>query len=973
MTGDEIREAFLRFFKEKGHTVLPSSSLIPQGDPTLLLTTAGMVQIKPYFLGLSTPPNTRLASCQKCFRTTDIDQVGDTKHLTFFEMLGNFSVGDYFKREAIEWAWEFVTHSKWLNLPPDRLWISIFLDDDEAYKYWQAVGVTDEKIVRLGEEDNFWGPAGDSGPCGPCSEIHYDFGEGFGCGRPDCDPACDCARFSEIWNLVFTQYNQDKEGNRIPLPKPNIDTGMGLERVAAVMQGKASVYETDLFAPIVKRVAELAGKQYGQDEAVDRASRIVAEHARGIVFLIADGVLPGNEGRGYVLRRLLRRTSLFGRKLGLDRPFLNELATEIISEMGDFYPELTKNSDFIFNIIGSEEERFNQTLDTSVEVLEGMIAFRREIPKELVEAVDVKLKQLSENDMPSNEINDLSMWCDGAVGTLFHSPGKNVGWLEAYSIFTDSVKYIYQKTPWADEVLSPRQKLSNNEVMLIKDKLAVIKKMQGQISGHEIFLLHDTYGFPKELTEEIAADNDLFVDSEGFEREMERQRERARSVNKFTTGDQADLQLYDQLGIAHTNFVGYDHQRHNSGVVGLLVRGKSVDSASEGDEVDVILKETPFYGEMGGQVGDVGEIRGNHCKVSVSQSTRPLPDIVVHRAKVTEGQIAINDQVEAEIDQANRLDIARNHTATHLLQAALRAVLGEQVRQSGSLVAPDRLRFDFTHLGTISQEQLAEIQHIVNEKIRQNLPVVSNIIAYSEAISKGAIALFGEKYGDEVRVLEIGQPPFSMELCGGTHVKSTGEIGVFHIVSESGIGTGMRRIEAVTGRGAEKLFEQRLSALDVIARELGASPEEAQSKLSAVLTELDKEHKRVSSLESELARREADSLLDQVKTINGINLLSAKVSATSVENMREIGDRLKEKLGSGVIVLGAIYNNRPNFTTMVSSDLVAQGFNAGEIVKKIAATAGGGGGGKAELGQGSGKDKNKLDEALKSIRGLITG
>jgi len=872
VTGDEIRKAFLRFFEGKGHTVLSSSPLIPQGDPTMLLTTAGMVQIKPYFLGLATPPNPRLASCQKCFRTTDIESVGDTKHLTFFEMLGNFSVGDYFKREAINWAWEFVT--QWLKLPPERLWITIFLDDEEAFKYWQEVGVPAERIVRFGEKDNFWGPAGDSGPCGPCSEIIYDFGEEFGCGKPECGPGCDCPRFSEVWNLVFTQYNQDKEGRRTPLPKPNIDTGMGLERIAAVMQGKVSVYETDLFTPIVARVAELTGKQYGQEETVGRAIRIVAEHARGIPFLIADGVIPSNEGRGYVLRRILRRASLFGRKLGLEKPFLAEVATTVIIEMGHLYPELVSSQDFIFEVINLEEERFGQTLDTGLD--------------------------------------------------------------------------------WLDRIMEKGERI---------------------ISGKDIFMLYDTYGFPEELTAEIAAERGLSVDLEGFEKEMERQRGRARAAVKLTGKVTGKACLKARLTIIprSTKFVGYKSLKHDSTIAVLLRDSESVEkgqvgSVSEGQDVGVILRQTPFYGEMGGQVGDTGEIRSNKGKVAVLNTIR-LGEHIVHQGRVTEGSLSVNDSVEAEVDVPRRLDIARNHTATHLLQAALRAVLGGHVRQSGSLVAPERLRFDFTHLGSISKEQLAEIQHIVNEKIRQNLPVATETMAYTEAVSQGAIALFEEKYGEKVRVLKIGDPPFSMEVCGGTHVKSTGEIGLFYITTEGSIGGGMRRIEAVTGRGAERFLEQRLSTLETMAQELQTSPEEAQGKLSATLVELDKERKRALALERKLATKEAEDL--PVKTIEGIKLVSGKVSVESPEAMRAMGDRLKERLGSGVIVLGAIYNGRPNFMAMVTPDLVAKGFHAGEMVKQIAMATGGGGGGRAELGQGSGKDVTKLDEALKQARRYI--
>ena len=870
MTGDELRKAFLSFFEGKGHTVLPSSSLIPQGDPTLLLTTAGMVQIKPYFLGLATPPNPRLTSCQKCFRTTDIDSVGDTRHLTFFEMLGNFSVGDYFRKEAIEWAWEFVI--QWLKFPPERLWITVFLDDDEAFKYWRQIGVPAERIVRLGEKQNFWGPAGDSGPCGPCSEIHYDFGAEFGCGESGCGPACDCGRFSEIWNLVFTQYDQNKEGRRTPLPKPNIDTGMGLERVATVMQGKRSVYETDLFAPIVARVAQISGKRFGEGDKTDKSIKIVSEHVRGIPFLIADGVVPSNEGRGYVLRRLLRRASLFGRNLGLEDPFLVTLADFVIEKMGRVYPELKLNQELIRNVINLEEGRFGETL----------------------------------------------------------SAGLN----------------------WLDRVM---------------ERAGTEKRIRGE----DVFMLYDTYGFPKEITVEIASERGFSIDLEGFEREMEQQRERGRASHKFSLGDRIDLKSYEQLGITRTEFVGYDQQNHKSVVMGLIAGGRPVESASERDEVEVILKETPFYGEMGGQVGDTGVIRGGHGAVSVTQTTRPLPDLTVHHSEVIRGRIAVGDSIEAEVDLPRRLDIARNHTATHLLQSALRAVLGQHVRQSGSLVAPDRFRFDFTHLEPVGKERLLEIQHLVNEKIRQNLPVVAQNTSYGEAVSNGAMALFGEKYGEVVRMISIGDPPFSVELCGGTHVHSTGEIGILHIIAEESVGSGVRRIEAVTGSGAERFLEQRASMLEFLALELQTVPDGVEAKVSSILVELDVERKRALAMEREIARQMAGPLLSQVKVINGINVLSAKVSATSPEAVREMGDRLKEELKSGVIVLGAVYNERPSLLSMVTPDLIAKGFHAGDLVKQVAKVVGGGGGGKAELGQGSGKDATKLEEALKQAASLV--
>ncbi len=870
MTGDELRKAFLSFFESKQHTIVPSSSLIPQGDPTLLLTTAGMVQMKPYFLGLATPPNTRMTSCQKCFRTTDVDSVGDNRHLTFFEMLGNFSVGDYFKKEAIEWGWEFVT--EWLKFPRERLWITIFLDDDDALVYWRRIGVPTERIVRLGEKQNFWGPAGDSGPCGPCSEIHYDFGPEYGCGQSGCGPDCDCGRFSEIWNLVFMQFNQDRQGKRTLLPKPNIDTGMGLERVAAIMQGKRTVYETDFFSPLVNKVTEITGKQFGKDEAVNRAIRVVAEHSRGITFLIADGVVPGNEGRGYVLRRLLRRTALFGRKLGLEEPFIGGLADFVMERMGHVYPELVHNRELIDRIVNLEERRFGEALSSGLNALDKVMA---------------------------------------AAGS------------------------------------------------------------EKRIRGEDAFMLYDTYGFPKELTVEIASERGFSVDEPGFEREMERQRERARAAHKFGGGDRADSKAYEQLGVTASGFVGYDTTCHESVVMGLIANSGSVDSVSEGDEVEVVLKETPFYGEMGGQVGDTGEIRGPNGRITISQTTKPLPELVVHRGKVTQGRIAVSDSVVAEVDIRHRLDIARNHTATHLLQAALRAVLGQSVRQAGSLVTPDRFRFDFNHLEPVGRERLLEIQQLVNEKIRENLAVTAKVTSYKDAVAKGAMALFGEKYGDEVRMVQVGDPPFSTELCGGTHVHSTGEIGLLYIVSEESVGSGMRRIEALTGKGAERLVEQRLSTLDSLAAGLQTGPEGVGAKVSSLVDELDKERKRALAMERELARKAAGSLLSEARKVSGINVLATKVTATSTDALREMGDRLKEELKSGVVVLGAVCDGKPSLLAMVTPDLAARGFNAGQLVKEAAKVVGGGGGGRAELGQGSGRDASKLDEALSKVAVLV--
>ncbi|MFC1989104.1 alanine--tRNA ligase [Chloroflexota bacterium] len=870
MTSDELRALFLSFFESKGHKIILSSSLIPQGDPTLLLTSAGMVQIKPYFLGEAVPPSPRLTSCQKCFRTTDIELVGDPTHLTFFEMLGNFSVGDYFKGEAISWAWEFVTQR--LGLPTERLWISVFLDDEESFRYWQQQGVPKQRVLRFGEEDNFWGPAGDSGPCGPCSEIYYDFGKDVGCRESSCAPSCNCGRFSEIWNLVFTQYNQDKDGNRTLLPRPNIDTGMGLERTAAVIQGKTSVYETDLFAPLLECVSGLAEKKYGTDDVVDSAIRVIAEHSRGIAFLIGDGVMPSNEGRGYVLRRLLRRAALFGRRLGLDRPFLAEMAEITTKQMGSLYPELGQRQDFIVKVIELEEARFSEALNTGLELLDGII--------------------------------------ESAAG-----------------------------------------------------------KGKTKISGKDTFKLYDTYGFPVELTAEIASSKDFSVDLDGFEKEMEKQRERARVSHKFELAEQVGLK--GELDIKETVFVGYSNLTQQTVILSVMVGSDSVSTIKDGLEASLILENTPFYGEMGGQVGDTGEIVGKAGRFVVTDTVHGPYGIIVHQGRVTEGSLSVGEEVGAEVDKERRFDIARNHTATHLLQTALRQVLGEHIQQRGSLVAPERCRFDFSHLIAMTKEEIAEVQRIVNERIRQDLSVYDEEIQYKQAVEEGTIALFGEKYGDVVRVLRIGSPLISAELCGGTHVSTTGEIGFLHIISESSIGAGLRRIEAVTGRGAEVFIENILAEQREIAQIVGATPENVGEKVYSTVAALDMERKRAQALERQLSKIIAESLLGQVEMVNGVKVLAAEVPSSRLETLREMSDLLRGQLKSVLVVLGTVYEDKPVFLAAVTPDLVGKGYNAGDIIKKVAEVAGGGGGGKATLAQAGGKYKDKIDEALRLVKDLI--
>jgi len=850
---------------------MPGSSLVLR-DRTLLFTSAGMVQFKPYFLGMESPPASRLATCQKCFRMSDLEAVGDNRHLSFFEMLGNFSIGDYFKKEAIAWAWEFVTRH--LKLPGERLWATIYLDDEEAFAHWKKVGVPEGRIRRFGEEDNFWGPVGGEGPCGPCSEIHFDFGEEYGCGRPDCQPNCkepDCLRFLEIWNLVFVQFNQDREKRRTPLARKHIDTGAGLERLAAALAGKPSVYDTDLFQPLIELVSSLAGYKYGSDSQKDRACRIVAEHARGIAFLLADGVVPSNEWQGYVLRKLLRRASLFGRLwLRLKEPFLFGLAQKVSDMLGLVYPELRGENLPVLKVVRWEEERFLRTLEAGLELL--------------------------------------------------------------------------------GEVLEQAE---------IGEKKA--------IPGEVAFQLHDTYGFPLELTQELARERGLEVDLAGFEREMEKQRERARAAQKFGLGEKKA----HAVGAPPTGFVGYEELSHRSVVVGLAnSEEQELERAEAGQEVDIFLLETPFYGEMGGQVGDTGEIVGEDGRAEISQALW-LGDAIAHRGKVVEGSISLNQDVDARVDAERRLDIARNHTATHLLQAALRKVLGTHVRQKGSLVAPDRLRFDFTHLEAPSPEELRQVESIVNSYIRANLPVTSRTMPYREALERGAIALFEEKYGEQVRALVIGDPPVSMELCGGTHVKATGEIGFFLITSEASIGSGLRRIEALTGRGAEDYVKQCLSILGQAGQCVGATTEELLKKIDGLKQDLEKERKRALALERELQHHMAQELLSRVETVNGVNLLSAKVRASRQEALREMGDILRDKIKSGVVVLGAVIDERPSFLAMVTPDLVARGLHAGEIVKAVAQVTGGGGGGRPEMAQAGGKDRDKLDQALQLPRKLL--
>ena len=878
MTSDEIREAFLSFFESKGHQRIPSSSLIPVGDPTLLLTIAGMNQFKPYFSGLQTPPNQRLTSAQKCFRTPDIDIVGDATHNTMFEMLGNFSIGDYFKEKAIAFALEFVTEK--LGLSAESFAMTIHETDDEAHQLWQNVGIPLDRIYRFGDEDNWWGPPihGEEGPCGPCSELHYDFGQSRGCLREDCTPNCEnqmstgeqCNRYVELWNLVFMQFYHHPDGGRDPLPAPSIDTGMGLERATIIMQDAATMYETDIFSAMIEQVSSMTDVTYGDDLEMDYAIRAVVEHSRSSTFLTADGVVPGNEGRGYVLRRVIRRAIRLGRKIGIGDPFLEEIAQSVILKMGDSYPELRSHKDFVLTVLRLEEDRFQRAYENGYLMLE---------------------KALSDSET---------------------------------------------------------------------------------LSGNTVFQLWDTYGFPVEMTEEIALEQGKLVDMEGFESEMEAQRERARSSSQFD-GDQSRIRLYENLGVGQTGFIGYESITGHSVVVGIISGSQSVDSASGGQEIEIIMQETPFYAEGGGQVGDGGDIVGTQGQIEINDTKEAIPEVIVHYGKVKEGVVSVGDSVDSYVDPTRRQDTARNHTATHMLHAALRQVLGPHVRQAGSLVTADRLRFDFSHVQAVTDEEMWRVQSLVNEKIRQNAKIVRSENTYTAAVEQGALAFFGDKYGDRVRLVEIANGDrFSFEVCGGTHVERTGEVGTVYVLGESSIGAGMRRIEAVSGRAAERLVWERFNRENKLADTLQTTPSGIEERIVALQNQLENTNSQLGDLQRELSMQSAASLLDQIVEIDGVKVISAQSSASTAELLRTVGDWLRDKLETGVVVTGAIINDNPMLVAMVTKDVVEKGVDASTIVGEIAKIIGGGGGGRPESAQAGGRYPDKLTEALSLVPDIVS-
>lgn len=881
-----------------------------------------MVQFKPYFTGETDPPSKRLTTSQKCFRATDIEEVGDSSHLTFFEMLGNFSVGDYFKEGAISYSLEFVTQV--LGLEKEKFAVTIYKDDTDAESHWINAGIPKNKIFRFGNEDNWWGPAGDEGPCGPCSELHYDFGAKFGCTKIDCGPNCQgCNRFIELWNLVFMQFNKDKDGNLTDLPNPNIDTGIGLERTAVVLQGVPSIYETDLFIPLVSKVRELSGQTYSKTDEIDRSIRIVAEHARSSCFLIADGVVPGNDGRGYVLRRLIRRAIRNGRQINLKEHFLSEVADVVVSEMESQYKELKEHSKFVKQILDLESDRFEKTVSEGIPLLEEVL-----IP------LNFYLGEISKN-----------------IGTIKPETEKKINELKLK--LNDSLRKA---------VFDKYKNLPNND-----DK--GIQRTSTTLSGTETFVLYDTFGFPPELTVEIAKEKGIEVDLNDFQKVMETQKNQGRSQNKFG-GPTAKIRIYQELDLGGTQFLGYDKTETSSVVVGLISEGSQVTKVSKQCDIEIILMETTFYPEGGGQVGDVGIMENQACSVTISDTQSPIPGMIVHFGHLQKGSIAIGDTIYTKVDLNRRKDTSRNHTATHLVHAALRSVLGNHVRQGGSLVAPDRIRFDFTHVSPISYDDKIKIQSTVNEKIRENVLIHKKETTYRNAIDNGALAFFGDKYGDKVRVVEINNGKrFSYEVCGGTHIKRTGEIGSFYILSDSSIGSGLRRIEAITGRAAEEMVSNNLKILDNLSKDLQTPVSEIQRRTHNLVEEKAKTEKIAEQLEKDLLKIKVQQF-KQYETY-GIKYYRENILVSNSDSLREVGDWLRHDLNNGVIILGSIINERPVLLVMASPEIVKKGFNAGEIVQQAAKVMNGGGGGRPDLGQAGGKNSEKIHLAIKKAEDLL--
>lgn len=868
MTGNEARKLFIDYFEKHGHQVVRSSSLVPQDDPTLLFTNAGMVQFKRVFTGDEKRDYTQAVTAQKCVRAggkhNDLENVGYTaRHHTFFEMLGNFSFGDYFKEKAIVFAWDLLTNG--YGFSKDKLWVSVYLDDDEAYELWRdKIGVPEERIVRLGEKDNFWS-MGDTGPCGPCSEIHIDRGETFGCDRPDCAVGCDCDRYLELWNLVFMQFEKSSSGEMTSLPKPSIDTGLGLERVISVLQGVPTNYETDLFMPIMERVEVLCGKKKTDSRETEVAMKVIADHSRAAAFLICDGILPSNEGRGYVLRRIMRRAIRYGRNLGLDKPFLHETVQKVFDIMDEAYPELKKSSAFILNVVKNEEAKFSETLDVGLKLL-----------KETIETVSGQEKK--------------------------------------------------------------------------------------EISGDVIFKLYDTFGFPVDIITDVTKDLGIALDMDGYHRAMDEQRARSRSSKSFEGVGEAFKSLTSK-GVK-TTFTGYEELETMSEILLIVKDSQEVMSAQEGDEIAVVTASTPFYGEAGGQAGDIGIIQGRGFSVRIDTTLADPTGIRIHKGQVTSGTVKKMDNAVLSVDRQHRADTACNHTATHLLHAALRKVLGDHVKQAGSLVTSDRLRFDFTHFSAISRDEIQAIENEVNLRIRQNEDVGTREMGMDEAVSSGATALFEEKYGDTVRVVSLGD--FSKELCGGTHTERSGNIGLFVILSEGGIASGVRRIEALTGRKALDWVHTSVASLQEIADTLKSSRDDAVARVKSLILEKKAADKEVTSLKARIASKAMDTIDQEIRVVDGVKILSKRVQIDNPSQLRDLADKFKAKIGSGIVLLGAESGGKALLTAVVTKDMEKR-FHAGNIVKAAAAIVGGGGGGRPDMAQAGGPNPEHLDKALESV------
>ena len=868
---NELRKMFLEFFESKEHLAMKSFSLVPHNDKSLLLINSGMAPLKPYFTGAEIPPRKRVTTCQKCIRTGDIENVGKTaRHGTFFEMLGNFSFGDYFKREAIQWSWEFLTEV--VGLDPDRLYPSVYVDDQEAFDIWnKEMGIAPERIFKFGKADNFWEHG--AGPCGPCSEIYYDRGEKYGCGKPDCKVGCDCDRYMEIWNNVFTQFDNDGNGNYEELSQKNIDTGMGLERLASVVQDVDSIFDVDTIKALRDKVCEFANVIYKSDENKDVSIRLITDHIRSATFMISDGIMPTNEGRGYVLRRLIRRAARHGRLLGIDGKFLAKLSATVIEGSKDGYPELEEKKEFIFKVLTQEEDKFNKTIDQGLQIL-------------------------------------------GSLQEELKAAGETV------------------------------------------------------LSGENAFKLYDTYGFPLDLTKEILEEAGYTIDEAGFKAAMEEQRVKARTARAVTNYMGADATVYDEIDAAVTSvFVGYDNTTYESKISVLTTETEVVEALSDGETGTIFVDETPFYATMGGQQGDKGVIKTADAEFVVTDTIKLLGGKFGHVGKVTEGMLKVGDVVTLQVAEKERANTCSNHSATHLLQKALKTVLGSHVEQKGSLVTPDRLRFDFAHFSAMTTEEIEKVEAIVNEEIAKNMPVVTEIMNIEAAKASGAMALFGEKYEEDVRVVSMGD--FSKELCGGTHVKNTGNIITFKIVSEAGVAAGVRRIEALTGDGVFAYYKEVEKTLAEAAKAAKSTPANLTEKIEHMLAEMKALQSEIESMKSKAAKDALGDVMDQVKEVKGVKLLATAVEGVDMNGLRDLGDQLKEKLGEGVVVIASSANDKVNLIAMATDDAMKKGAHAGNLIKGIAALVGGGGGGRPNMAQAGGKNPAGIPDAIAKVEEVL--